>query len=367
MGIFLSLTIATALYTTYLMHALRSEAEQNLHERAERLAAVLAQALARPLFDMNSAAVASVVNASAATPEVLVLRVLGTDGVELASYVPPPAAPVASVRVQREIEFRDAHRSYPVGTIELAYSRQQMDSDLNRQILNTMASNLLLALGITMSMFVVGRRVVRPFADVRISLEKLARGETDIHLSGLGREDQVGRLSDAVLRFRDSLTRLRNAEHALRDLNAELELRIDARTLELRESIQMARDSEAKLQTILDTALDGVVRMDLEGLIVGWNRQAELIFGWTRKEVMGRELDKIIIPQRFRFDHKRGMQRYVSGGGSTVLDRRIEVYALRRNGEEFPIELAITAIKSEDRSSYEFCAFIRDISARANG
>ncbi|WP_229258466.1 hybrid sensor histidine kinase/response regulator [Duganella rivi] len=363
-GIFLAVAISTAIYTTYVMRTLRSEAEQNLRERAERLAAVLSQALARPLFDINSAAVSSVVDASGATPEVLVLRVLGPNGAELASYVSPMKVPVSSIHVRREIQFSDARRSYPVGSIDLAYSRQQMDADLQRQIVNTVAANLLLALGIVLSIFIVGRRAARPFADIRIGLEKLTRGETDIKLSGVGRADQVGRLSDAVLRFRDTLTRLRDAERELRDLNAELEQRISIRTAELTRTTQQARDSQAKLQTIVDTALDAVVRMDLDGRIVGWNRQAEVIFGWPREEALGLELDKTIIPPRFRYEHKRGMQRYMSGGSSGVLDTRIEVYALRRNGEEFPIELAITQVKIEERDSFEFCAFIRDISER---
>jgi PAS domain S-box-containing protein len=363
-GIFLAVAISTAIYTTYVMQTLRSEAEQNLHDRAERLAAVLSQALARPLFDINSAAVASVVDASAATPEVLMLRVLAPNGSELAGYVSPMKDPVASIRVRREIHFNDTRRSYPVGAIDLAYSRQQMDTDLNRQIFNTVAANLLLAMCIVLSILIVGRRAARPFADIRTALEKLTRGETDIKLSGIGREDQVGRLSDAVLRFRDTLTRLRDAERELRDFNAELEQRISVRTAELTRSIQQTRDSEAKLQTIVDTALDAVVRMDLDGRIVGWNRQAEAIFGWKREEVLGRALDQTIIPPRFRYDHKRGMQRYMTGASSDVLERRIEVFALRRNGEEFPIELSITPVKTEERNSYEFCAFIRDISAR---
>jgi PAS domain S-box-containing protein len=363
-GIFVAVALSTAIYTTYVMQALRSEAEQNLHERAERLAAVLSQALARPLFDINSAAVNSVVDASGATPEVLVLRVLAPGGAELASYVSPLKEPVASIRVHRDIRFSDLRRSYPVGAIELVYSRQQMDSDLQRQMFNTVAANLLLAVAIVLSIFIVGRRAARPFADIRTGLEKLTRGETDIKLSGIDREDQVGRLSDAVLRFRDTLTRLRDAERELRDFNAELEQRIGARTAELSHSMQQARDSQAKLQTIVDTALDAVVRMDLEGRIVGWNRQAEIIFGWSRDEALGLELDKTIMPPRFRYEHRRGMQRYMSGTSSGVMNTRIEVYALRRSGEEFPIELAITQVKTEERNSYEFCAFIRDISER---
>ena len=363
-GIFLAVALSTAVYTTYVMRTMRQEAEQNLRERAERLAAVLSRALARPLFDINSAAVASVADASGATPEVLMLRVLAPNGSELASFVAPSREPVAAVRVHREISFTDAHRSYPVGSIDLAISRQQIDQELRRQIYNTVAANLLLALAIVLSIFVVMRKTAQPFADIQQALERLTRGETDIELSGIAREDQVGRLSQAVLSFRATLTRLRDAELELRELNSHLERRILERTQEVMRSMHLASDSQAKLQTIVDTALDAVVRMDRQGRIVGWNRQAEKIFGWSRGEALGQPLDTTIIPPRFRYDHRRGMQRYMAGGSGAVLDTRIEVEALRRNGEVFPIELAITQVKLLDQDSYEFCAFIRDISER---
>ncbi|HEX7986486.1 MAG TPA: ATP-binding protein [Duganella sp.] len=363
-GIFFALALSTVIYTTYVMQTLRTEAEQNLRERAERLTAVLSQALARPLFDINSAAVSSVVDASGATPEVLVLRVLAPNGAEMASYVSPLREPVAAIHVRHDISFNDARRTYQLGSIELAFSRQKMDQDLRRRIVDTVAANLLLALGIGLSIFLVGRRAARPFADIQASLEKLAHGETDIKLSGIGREDQVGRMSHAVLRFRDTLTRLRDAERELRDLNADLEMCISERTRELTESMLIAGESEAKLQTIVDTALDAVVRTNPEGSIVGWNTQAEKVFGWSRAEALGRELDQTIIPPRFRYDHHRGMRRHLAGGGGSVLDTRIEVFAMRRNGEEFPIELSITKVTTDAEGGYEFCAFIRDISAR---
>ena len=363
-GIFFALALSTAIYTTYVMQTLRTEAEQNLRERAERLTAVLSQALARPLFDINSAAVSSVVDASGATPEVLVLRVLAPNGAEMASYVSPLREPVAVIHVRRDISFSDARRTYQLGYIELAFSRQKIDEDLRRRIVDTVAANLLLALGIGLSIFLVARRAARPFADIQASLEKLTRGETDIKLSGIGRQDQVGRMSHAVLRFRDTLTRLRDAERELRDLNADLEMRISERTRELTESMLIAGESEAKLQTIVDTALDAVVRTNPEGSIVGWNTQAERVFGWSRTEALGRELDQTIIPPRFRYDHHRGMRRHLAGGGGGVLDTRIEVFAMRRNGEEFPIELSITKVSTDAEGGYEFCAFIRDISAR---
>ncbi len=363
-GIFLAVTLSTTVYTTYAAHTLRAEAEQQLTERAERLATVLSQALARPLFDINTAAVTSAVDAMQATREVLMLRVRSPSGEELASYAVENVDPAATVRVQREIRYQDGRHSYPVGTLDMAFSRAEVERQLRYQITHTVVANLLLALAIVASILLVGRKVIRPFTDIQHALEKLTCGEVDIELSGKGRPDQVGKLSDAVYSFRDTLTRLRQVECELRELNRDLERKIAERTAEVTQSAQVARDSQKKLQAIVDTALDAVVRMDIHGRIVGWNSQAETIFGWRRDEALGMPLEQAIIPPRYRHDHRKGMQRYIATGKGAVLDRRVELHALHKDGREFPIDLAITRIRLDEQENYEFCGFIRDISER---
>ena len=116
-----------------------------------------------------------------------------------------------SIRVDRKIAYHDGNRDYPVGSIELAFSRRQVDDDLRRQIMHTVMANFVLSLAIVGCVLLVGRRMTQPFADIQEALEKLARGETDIHLSGIGRRDQIGRLSSAVRSFRNTLNRQRRA------------------------------------------------------------------------------------------------------------------------------------------------------------
>jgi PAS domain S-box-containing protein len=376
-GIVLAVALSTGVYTTYVMQTLREEASTRLQERVERQASVLSQALARPLFDINSAAVSSVVDSLGATPEVLMLHVLAPNGAVLAALGGADDEPGA-IRVSRGISYHDGNRNYKVGSIELAFSRRQIDEDLRRQMVQTVLANVLLTLAIVACVLLVGRRMTQPFADIQEALEKLARGETDIYLSGIGRRDQIGRLSSAVRSFRDTLNRLRRAEQVtsgllreksvieqqLRELNEDLEQKIAARTRELLDSIRVARDSQEKLQAIVDTALDAVVRMDRQGRIVGWNTQAEKIFGWSRDEVLGLDLDQCIVPERHRAAHRNGLARFERTGVGAVLDSRIETYALRRDGVEFPIELAITRVQLADSEDYEFCSFIRDISER---
>ena len=102
--------------------------------------------------------------------------------------------------------------------------------------------------------------------------------------------------------------------------------------------------------------------MDRNGVITDWNPRARITFGWTRDEVLGRDLAETIIPKRFRDHHRRGLERFLSGGGGPVLDRLIELAGLHRDGREFPVELTISAIESE--TGFSFYAFLRDISER---
>src|SRR5678816_3642918 len=97
--------------------------------------------------------------------------------------------------------------------------------------------------------------------------------------------------------------------------------------------------SEQRLRAILDAALDAVIGIDAFDHITFWNPRAEAIFGWTREEAVGRKLRDLIIPERYREAHTRGMARFLGTGVGPVLDRRIELSGLRRDGTEFPIEL----------------------------
>ena len=120
--------------------------------------------------------------------------------------------------------------------------------------------------------------------------------------------------------------------------------------------------SEAHTRLIIDTALDAVVTMDAEGRVCGWSTQAEKIFGWTRDEAMGRTVAELIIPGRHREAHTQGLKHLLATGQGTVVNRRIEIAARRKDGREFPVELSIVAMKSN--GTWNFSAFARDISER---
>lgn len=121
-------------------------------------------------------------------------------------------------------------------------------------------------------------------------------------------------------------------------------------------------ESDQRLRTVLDTALDAVIEIDAEGLVTGWNTRAETMFGWLKTEAMGQPLDAMIIPERHREAHRRGLERFLNTREVKILNRRIEISAVRRNGMEFPIELSIIPLQLGN--TFHFTAFVADITER---
>lgn len=109
-------------------------------------------------------------------------------------------------------------------------------------------------------------------------------------------------------------------------------------------------------------AFETVVTMDSAGLITGWNSHAEELFGWTAEEVLGRHMDQIIIPERYRAAHRAGLTRYHLTGRGPLLDARTDIIALHRDGHEMDVEISITALA--EATGVTFVGFLRDLSER---
>ena len=120
--------------------------------------------------------------------------------------------------------------------------------------------------------------------------------------------------------------------------------------------------SEVHKAAIVDSALDCIVTIDHEGCITEFNPVAEHTFGYRRDEVLGKHLADAIIPPSFWEKHRQGFARYLATGEARVLGKRIEMTAVRADGSEFPVELAITRIPLEGPPS--FTGYLRDITER---
>ena len=115
---------------------------------------------------------------------------------------------------------------------------------------------------------------------------------------------------------------------------------------------------------ILESALDAIIGMDHQGVVTEFNPAAERIFGYSRKEALGRELADLLIPRALRNSHRGGLARYLSTGHGPFIDRRIETSACHADGREFPVEVSITRVPGDDPP--RFTGFVRDLTARAH-
>src|SRR5947209_7187868 len=131
---------------------------------------------------------------------------------------------------------------------------------------------------------------------------------------------------------------------------------------EQRRAAEVLRAGEEYARRIVDAAYDAFVAIDQDGVINEWNRHAEDMFGWSREEAIGQPLADTIIPAQHRDAHRRGLKHFLATGEGPVLNRVIEITAVRRSGVEFPVELTISPLTVGRR--YVFTAFLRDITQR---
>ena len=129
----------------------------------------------------------------------------------------------------------------------------------------------------------------------------------------------------------------------------------NSRTLESLEA------SEERFRSVVQTANDTIISVDSRGNIVFWNKSAEIIFGYSADEAISKPLT-FIMPERFREDHRKGMNRLVSTGKSKMVGKTFETFGLRKDGSEFPIDLSLATW--ETREGIFFTGIIRDIAER---
>ncbi len=144
---------------------------------------------------------------------------------------------------------------------------------------------------------------------------------------------------------------LEHLAHALNQVSHELKVQHEA-----------LAESAARKSAILAAGLDCFITIDDAGCIIDFNRAAEQTFGYSAEEAHGHLMSELIIPTELRAAHEKGMAHWRSTGDGPVLHQRIEISAMRRSGEIFPVELAIVPFGSGDR--HFFAGFMRDITER---
>jgi PAS domain S-box-containing protein len=121
-------------------------------------------------------------------------------------------------------------------------------------------------------------------------------------------------------------------------------------------------DERAWLGTVIDTAMDAIIALNKEGLILVWNSSAVRMFGYTAEEALGKDFHSILTPPQFYEAAMKGFRSFQKTGGPSILGLTHEIFALRKDGERVPVEITVSMRKNHERNG--IVAVVRDITER---
>ncbi|MCI0557397.1 MAG: PAS domain S-box protein, partial [Nitrososphaera sp.] len=155
--------------------------------------------------------------------------------------------------------------------------------------------------------------------------------------------------------FRDITERKRLEELEKKRVKLETEI------AERKRAEEVLQESEMRFRSVTQSAHDAIISADSSGKIISWNKGAHNAFGYEEEEVLGKPLT-VLMPERYRQAHQRGLERVTSKGESLVIGKTVELHGLRKDGTEFPLELSIATWEIGKETFYS--GIIRDITQR---
>ena len=203
--------------------------------------------------------------------------------------------------------------------------------DTHYFLLSSLAIGLILVLTI---LILLEKKVMSRLTDLIRNVSRVGRsGDPSMRVRSTG-SDELSLLSDEINKMLEAL------EHSERNL----------------------RESEEKFRAISATANDTIILMDDEGNITFWNKAAERIFGYPAPEALGRNLHDLLVPAKYLEDFRKGFENFRLTGKGEIVGKTYEVTALRKNGEEFPVELSVSAVNLKGK--WHAIGIVRDITRR---
>jgi PAS domain S-box-containing protein len=155
------------------------------------------------------------------------------------------------------------------------------------------------------------------------------------------------------------VAKLQHRQAELEELNLTLEQRVDERTQALAEALDVVRQNEQRIHTIIESAQDAFIGMGLDGRVIDWNSAAEQMFGWRREDALGRPMGELVFPKSF---HLKSLRQFRETGQLAVLNQRVERVVCDHQGRELQVEMTARLAGGADTSF--FSIFMRDIALR---
>jgi len=180
------------------------------------------------------------------------------------------------------------------------------------------------------------RTAGQPIAEMTATMKRLAEGDLETELPEISRGDEIGDMAKALEVFKETAVIRNRAQASL-------------------------RDNETRLRTIMDNVVDGIIVIDQRGIIRDYNQGAERIFGYVSGEVIGHNI-KNLMPDPHAAEHDGYLSRYLRTREAHIIGFSREVEGLRKDGEIFPMDLAVSEVEIQGRK--RFIGLVRDITDR---
>ena len=259
----------------------------------------------------------------------------------------------------------------------------------------------------TILAILISRKITKPILTLHEAASRIMKGNLE-HKAGTEAKDEIGDLSRAF----DSMTaELKKSQEELENYSKGLEEKVKERTKELNEKVKESekqkgaalklledvkeakkgleertdelgetnkslefeiaerkqaekelQESEEKFRAVADSAQNALIVIDNNGNVLFWNASAEKSFGYAYSEIIGQNFHELLTPKRFYQKHKKAFTVFQETGKGPAIGKTIELQAVRKSGEEFPVELSLSAIKLKDK--WHSVGIVRDITER---
>jgi PAS domain S-box-containing protein len=231
----------------------------------------------------------------------------------------------------------------PIGYVLLVYTLREVYTVLASDVYSGVAISIAV-IGVGLAVTIVSvRQLLTPIAGLVRTATAIAEGDLS-HRASENAPAEVGVLARAFNHMADKVE----------DYAQNLEKLVNERTVALERN-------EARTRAILDTAADGIITIDEQGVVESFNAAAERVFGWTAEEVIGKNVC-MLMPTPYAESHDTFIRSYIRSGDPKVIGRGREVEGRRKDGSVFPMDLAVSEVRFGERRM--FTGIVRDITDR---
>ncbi|RJG42457.1 PAS domain S-box protein [Motilimonas pumila] len=339
-----------------VVNFLKQTNEEQLKLHAQNTSALFATSVTDAVLATDLASLQSFIDEVTTNQDVMYARILNNNDVVLAEGGKPGMlaldhSPDHSLAETQDGVF-DTHvditaSGVTFGRIEVGISTHPLQQQLGRAHRWIMLiASIEVALVLVFS-FLLGSYLTR-------QLRNLKQASENIALAGPGHQIEVV--------GNDEIAEVGHALNAMSTTLATSYQQLSESIDKQRELTEIASQNQAKNNAILTASLDAMITIDDLGHVLDYNKMAEQVFGWRYEEIHQKNLADFIISPQKRDAHHQGMQQFLLTKSSPVLNQRLELNAMHKQGHSVPIEINIAPIETEQ--GMFFTAFIRDISDR---